>query len=75
MSLIIKSTATALLICIAAAAVSAAGIEGEPTEPIDLEVFRPSTGVWYVRQSSNGALLAAQFGLDGDLPVPSYDKP
>ncbi len=75
MSLIIKSTATALLICIAAAAVSAAGIEGEPTEPIDLEVFRPSTGVWYSRsQDETGSFSAVNWGLESDVLVPAdYD--
>lgn len=75
MSLIIKSTATALLIFIAAAAVSAAGIEGEPTEPIDLEVFRPSTGVWYSRsQDETGSFSAVNWGLESDVLVPAdYD--
>ena len=39
----------------------------------DIGVFRPPTGVWYLRQSSNG-FYALQFGLSTDKPVPAdYD--
>lgn len=36
----------------------------------DFAVFRPSNGVWYMQQSSKG-FRAEQFGLSGDIPVPS----
>lgn len=36
----------------------------------DLTVFRPSTGVWYAANSSNGTYKIQQFGLNGDVPVP-----
>ena len=40
----------------------------------DAAVFRPSTGVWYVRQSSNNQLYAMPFGAAGDSAVPAdYD--
>jgi hypothetical protein len=40
----------------------------------DIGVFRPSSGVWYIRQSSDAAIRAVQFGTAGDLPVPGdYD--
>ena len=39
----------------------------------DVSVFRPSTGVWYLRQSTDGD-RAVEFGVDGDVPVPGdYD--
>jgi hypothetical protein len=40
----------------------------------DLSIFRPSTGQWWILQSSNGSLLAITFGQNGDSPVPAdYD--
>jgi FG-GAP-like repeat len=39
----------------------------------DLAVFRPSTGTWYLQQSTAG-FSAQQFGLNGDIPVAAdYD--
>ena len=35
----------------------------------DLTIFRPSTGVWYTSNSSNGTNRIQQFGLNGDQPV------
>ena len=35
----------------------------------DLSVFRPSTGVWYAANSSNGTTKIQQFGLNGDIPA------
>lgn len=40
----------------------------------DTAVFRPSSGIWYVRQSSTGELSGTNFGLAGDVLVPAdYD--
>ncbi len=36
----------------------------------DVSVFRPSTGVWYVLNSSNSTVRIQQFGLNGDIAVP-----
>jgi len=39
----------------------------------DISVFRPSDGVWYLQQSTNG-FSAVQFGAAGDIIVPGdYD--
>ena len=36
----------------------------------DIAVYRPSTGIWYVLNSTGGALIAVQFGGDAtDVPV------
>ena len=39
----------------------------------DFAVYRPSTGVWYIRQSSNDSTTFAtyQWGLPDDVPVPA----
>lgn len=40
----------------------------------DVSVFRPSNGVWYISQSSNGGFRADGFGANGDLLAPAdYD--
>src|SRR5690606_23290606 len=40
----------------------------------DMAVFRPSTGVWYVLNSSDYSFYIAKFGLSEDKPVPAdYD--
>ena len=40
----------------------------------DIVVYRPSTGFWFIIQSSNGSVGAAQWGAGGDQPVPGdYD--
>jgi hypothetical protein len=41
----------------------------------DIAVFRPSTGIWYVLKSTNGAMLAQSWGMEGDVPVPSAYLP
>jgi hypothetical protein len=40
----------------------------------DLAMWRSSTGTYYVRQSSNGAMWAFNWGINGDVPQPAdYD--
>jgi hypothetical protein len=40
----------------------------------DISVFRPSSGNWYARSSSNGALVACAFGISTDKLAPGdYD--
>ena len=34
----------------------------------DVAVWRPNEGNWYARRSSNGTMLQAQMGQDGDVP-------
>ena len=37
-------------------------------------MFRPSTGVWYVRNSGSGMVTTTPFGVNGDIPAPAdYD--
>ena len=36
----------------------------------DVSIFRPSTGQWWQRNSSNGAILATSFGLSTDTTMP-----
>jgi hypothetical protein len=40
----------------------------------DTAVFRPSTGTWYVDQTTAGTLIA-NFGLNGDRPLPNVYVP
>jgi uncharacterized delta-60 repeat protein len=35
----------------------------------DAAVFRPSTGNWFILQSSNGTVQIPQFGVSGDIPI------
>lgn len=37
----------------------------------DIAVWRPSTGIWYVVQSSNNQMVFTPFGLNGDVPIPA----
>jgi hypothetical protein len=37
----------------------------------DIGIFRPSVGEWWAIRSSNSLILAAQFGLTTDVPVPA----
>ncbi len=36
----------------------------------DLAVYRPSTGIWYITNSSNGEVTYNIFGLADDIPAP-----
>jgi hypothetical protein len=41
---------------------------------MDLSVYRPTTGYWYIKNSSDGAVVAYRFGIAEDIPVPAdYD--
>jgi Cohesin domain len=37
---------------------------------MDAAVYRPSTGTWLIRQSTNGQMRSVQFGIATDTPVP-----
>jgi hypothetical protein len=40
----------------------------------DISVFRPSSAIWYIINSSNGSSSGQQLGLTGDIPAPEdYD--
>jgi hypothetical protein len=40
----------------------------------DVAVYRPSSGVWFVRQSSDSQVVETQFGISTDIPAPGdYD--
>ena len=40
----------------------------------DVALYRPSTGEWFIRQSTTSTVVSRQFGLNGDVPVPGdYD--
>ncbi|MEN3334675.1 MAG: hypothetical protein V7641_4040, partial [Blastocatellia bacterium] len=40
----------------------------------DVAVFRPSTGTWYINNSSNGSTTTVVWGTNGDVPVAAdYD--
>lgn len=36
----------------------------------DISIYRPSTGVWYIINSSNSSIRVQQFGLTGDIAAP-----
>jgi putative transposon-encoded protein len=41
---------------------------------IDLAVFRPSTGTWFIVNSGTGTVMSMPWGNSADLPVPAdYD--
>ncbi|MCB0323607.1 MAG: putative Ig domain-containing protein [Bdellovibrionales bacterium] len=39
----------------------------------DFAVFRPSTSLWFIRNSNTGVLTTQAFGLASDVPVPGGD--
>src|SRR5262249_12570401 len=56
------------------AALEAATADFDGDRLAEIGVYRPSTGHWFLRQSSSGynsaAALDLQWGLSGDIPVP-----
>ncbi len=38
---------------------------------VDIATWRPSTGTWFIRQSSDGATRTENWGMQGDIPVPA----
>jgi hypothetical protein len=55
------------------------GLDGDMPAPADYDgdgkadiaAFRPSTGWWYIRRSSDGGVTARQWGVSGDVPQPA----
>ena len=41
----------------------------------DLAVYRPTDGAWYIINSTNSSLRVANFGVNGDVPIPSKQNP
>jgi photosystem II stability/assembly factor-like uncharacterized protein len=41
----------------------------------DLAVYRPADGAWYIINSANSSLRVANFGVNGDIPIPSRQNP
>ncbi|HEX8248169.1 MAG TPA: FG-GAP-like repeat-containing protein [Pyrinomonadaceae bacterium] len=41
----------------------------------DLAVYRPGDGAWYIINSANSSLRVANFGVNGDIPIPSRQNP
>jgi photosystem II stability/assembly factor-like uncharacterized protein len=41
----------------------------------DLAVYRPTDGAWYIINSTNSSLRVANFGVNGDIPIPSKQNP
>ena len=52
-------------------AVEDAAAASAQTQPADLVVWRPTGGIWYIRDSTNGTISAGYFGQAGDKPVPA----
>jgi len=44
-------------------------LDGGSTDRAQLTMFRPSTGVWYIRDAAGGTTSQIQWGRDGDVPV------
>ncbi|HEY0048661.1 MAG TPA: FG-GAP-like repeat-containing protein [Pyrinomonadaceae bacterium] len=40
-----------------------------------LAVYRPADGAWYIINSGNSSLRVANFGVNGDIPIPSRQNP
>jgi photosystem II stability/assembly factor-like uncharacterized protein len=41
----------------------------------DLAVYRQTDGAWYIINSSDSSLRVANFGVNGDIPIPSRQNP
>jgi subtilisin-like proprotein convertase family protein len=59
----------------AAAALSGSALSNFDSDILsDLAVYRPSTGVWYALNSTDGGFQSVQFGAEGDVIAPGdYD--
>ncbi|MBA3267870.1 MAG: VCBS repeat-containing protein [Acidimicrobiia bacterium] len=44
-------------------------VDGGSTDKASLTVFRPATGVWYVREADDDTTGQVTWGRDGDIPV------
>ena len=50
------------------------GFDFDGDRKSDISVFRPSTGSWYLLQSSNNSFLGQSFGISSDIITPAdYD--
>jgi hypothetical protein len=50
------------------------GIDFDGDGQTDVAIFRPSTGGWYIRNSTTAAMSSYWWGMSGDIPVPDdYD--
>jgi hypothetical protein len=38
---------------------------------MDISVFRPDGGIWFIRNSTTGLFTITTFGKDGDIPTPN----
>jgi hypothetical protein len=67
--------ATHIYTSAAAAALSGSALSNFDTDILsDLAVFRPSTGVWYALNSTDGGFQSVRFGAEGDVIAPGdYD--
>ena len=39
---------------------------------VDIAVWRPTTGVWYIYQSASSSTRTETWGVENDIPVPAF---